>query len=355
MDLFSFLLGKKMGGGSPSPTTNKFTPTRLSFVSTDWSTVESFDFAEGLDVRNLTDVSQLFYGNRNFKNSVVDLGFLEGAKPKNWKNAFTNINVNEIKNLDKLNFSLATDLSYLFSGATLPKNISFWKDTLVLNAPNGLDFSNAFNMSNNEIYPAKSITIKADYPTKFDNTFRSPKYEEIVIETKSTKVLSSMSFIASYTATASRCLKKFSITSKEDNTSSVKVDLSNAFSSTTNWSESFTECDLSGLWGKQTGNINNMFTFCKHLTEIDMRGIIFIPQSHTYCTKAFCECQSLQKLNICNFVLKGLTTAPSEFVKNVPTDCTIIVKDENEVAWWGSKFPTYSNVRVATDEERFSV
>ena len=78
--------------------------------------------------------------------------------------------------------------------------------------------------------------------------------------------------------------------------------------------ESLTELDLSNFKTENLVNVETMFSGCKSLKKIDMRNATF------------------DKVQNYIYMLSGL-----------PTDVTIIVKDDTQKEWFSSKFPKRAN------------
>lgn len=344
MDLLAYYLGKKNGGGGGS--TAKFAPPRLSFANATWDRIPT-DFWEGFDSKNLTDVSHIFESNE-LKNEDLDLSFLENARLTDISYMFNQARVNSVNNFDKVNLHNVIDLRYAFCFSGV--GVRPWMgDTVELNIPNGKNFMyfcrNTVTSDLSQSTPARSLTINVDYPEDMSYAFGCRDLEELIINTKSTTNLKTMAEIACYTA-GNRSFTKFAITSTESN--SGNISLIKAFGTSPSFKKAFTSVDLSGLRGKTATVISQIFYNCSSLTKINLSGI-FLATNITQgnCTSAFYGCSSLQELDIRDFEFKNVPSAPSSMMKDVPTSCKIIVKDETEVAWWNSKFPTYVNVVVA--------
>ena len=59
----------------------------------------------------------------------------------------------------------------------------------------------------------------------------------------------------------------------------------------------------------------------------------------------FCNCTSLQTLDISNFDFTNVTSYSNMFT-GVPADCLIYVKNQTAKDWITTKFPTMTNVQI---------
>lgn len=97
-----------------------------------------------------------------------------------------------------------------------------------------------------------------------------------------------------------------------------------------------------------TTNLNNVtdfasfFNACSSLTSIDLTPLGDITATRVY--RMFYDCSSLQSIDISNFDCTSITSSSNykDMFNNVPTTCTIYVKDAANQAWFSSHFGTYT-------------
>lgn len=184
------------------------------------------------------------------------------------------------------------------------------------------------------------------------------------------------------------------------------IDLSNFdTSNTTNMSAMFSDCsslinlDLSGFNTSKTTSVNGMFYGCSKLTSVnlgnsdfqkvtDANGMFrkcssivnldlsnFVGANVTNMFLAFGDCSSLETINLCNFAntkqvnanqafynctkLNNLNMSSFDFTKttnytnmfqNVPKDCYILVKDEEQKNWFTTYQSRMTNVHYIGEE-----
>lgn len=89
-------------------------------------------------------------------------------------------------------------------------------------------------------------------------------------------------------------------------------------------------------------NFANFFNSCSSLTSIDLTPLGDIIPTKVY--RMFYNCSSLQSIDISNFDCTLITSSSnySGMFNNVPTTCTIYVKDAANQAWFSSKFSGYT-------------
>jgi hypothetical protein len=82
------------------------------------------------------------------------------------------------------------------------------------------------------------------------------------------------------------------------------------------------------------------------IEELDLSG--FTGEKVKTMTATFQRCWALKKLDMRNFSFSKVTSY-SSMLKEVPTDCLIIVKDDTEKAWITGKFADYTNVKTLAE------
>ena len=93
-----------------------------------------------------------------------------------------------------------------------------------------------------------------------------------------------------------------------------------------------------------TSNVNNMrymFYACSNLINLNLSN--FITSAVTDMSYMFANCEKLLTLDIRNFNFDNVTTYTGMF-NGVPSDCQIIVADDNAKRWITSKFTQLRNV-----------
>lgn len=118
MDIFSYLLGKKSGGGQPQPTKAK--PDYVNFTNCPYSTLD----LSWLDTSKIENMTSIFEGSK-----VTDYSFLtdfDTKSVKTFKYAFRSLSLSSNIELDLSNFNLSscTDVSFMFRGSQRILSIS---------------------------------------------------------------------------------------------------------------------------------------------------------------------------------------------------------------------------------------
>lgn len=113
----------------------------------------------------------------------------------------------------------------------------------------------------------------------------------------------------------------------------------------------FNNCDnlvnlnVSNFDTRKVTDMYQCFRFCQKIEELDLSN--WDTSSVTNTTQMFAYCRKLQKIDMRNATFTQVTSYNDMF-NMVPTTCGIIVKDEEQVAWFNEKFPTYTNVHTAS-------
>lgn len=130
----------------------------------------------------------------------------------------------------------------------------------------------------------------------------------------------------------------------------VEFDNPTCSSNSTNFSEMFRDCTnlksaiLSALGQVGEGvNCQKMFNECRLLETVDLSN--FNPISFSNASNMFYNCLSLRELDI-----SSMTVFPNDNFNNmfygVPSNCLILVKDQNAVDWFTTNFSTMTNVQI---------
>lgn len=118
-------------------------------------------------------------------------------------------------------------------------------------------------------------------------------------------------------------------------------------SNVTNFSYMFRTCgdleklNVSSFNTTSATNMAYMFHYCKSLKELDLSN--FVTSSVTSMSYMFEYCSSLKKLDIRNFTFEKVNKSYTGMLNYVPTDCLIIVKDDERKQWLSSKFSSRAN------------
>jgi surface protein len=141
------------------------------------------------------------------------------------------------------------------------------------------------------------------------------------------------------------------------------IDLSGFVSpNVTSYSSMFSSCtaltnvdcsDLKFAENAVSVGIERMFMSCSSLTSIDIRNLKTDKASSTM--YMFYGCKKLQHIDMRGLDLTKVTNHNSMFgtssSNNVPSDCEIIVKDDDSKAWLNSKFSRLTNVKTVAEYE----
>lgn len=94
--------------------------------------------------------------------------------------------------------------------------------------------------------------------------------------------------------------------------------------------------------------VSNMFLNASKVKKIDLSEF-YIPYVQNI-TAMFRGCYSLEKLDIRTFIFSNFSIYGNLFT-NVPTDCEIIVKDDEQKQWVNTNFSSYTNVKTVAEYE----
>ena len=115
--------------------------------------------------------------------------------------------------------------------------------------------------------------------------------------------------------------------------------------------KALTSLDLSDWNTSNVTNMTQMFMLSNNLTTINLSS--FDISKVTNVSFMFSGCSSLTHLDIRNMVFstKTGTFNTASMLDSVPTSCEIIVKDANEKAWFNTNFSSYTNVKTVAEYE----
>ena len=106
--------------------------------------------------------------------------------------------------------------------------------------------------------------------------------------------------------------------------------------------------DFSNFNASNTARMDGMFSGCAKLKELDLSS--FYTPSLNRTPSMFADCTSLEKIDMRNFVFSGVTNFSGMF-SNVPNNCLIIVKDNEQKAWINTNFSNLTNVKTVEEYE----
>ena len=100
-------------------------------------------------------------------------------------------------------------------------------------------------------------------------------------------------------------------------------------------------------------NYYQAFLRCSVITEIDLSNFENNDTTNVNVSSMFQGCNALQKIDIRNLVLKNLSTQLNyrNMLSSVPTNCLIIVKDNDNKSWFNTNFSSYTNVKTVAEYE----
>lgn len=315
MDITSYLLGKKAGGGSPTPP--KLQEKSVTVTSNGTQDITADSGYDGLDKVELT--------------------------------------TNVVPSLQTKNITISSN-----GTQTVVNDIAY----------DGLDEVNiTTNVTPNN--QSKSLTITENTTTTISSDLGYDGLSEVEITTNVSgggaseyfeDVLPS-NFQDAYCGAWTKCVKNIDFNISPDRTNlkffwegynGTNLDLSNwNTSNITNCQSCFVNCsnltnlDLSN-WN--TLNITNtyfMFKGCSKLKSIDFsswtKGVNF-----TTCGGMFMGCSSLELIDIRNFEFDNNMTSTDLFT-GIPDNCLIIVKNQTQKDWITSNFSRLTNVKTVDE------
>lgn len=283
----------------------KFTPTYVNFYNNaTWTGIPS-NYWMGFDSSKLTSWQHLFQANSKLTSLDMSPFAASVDKVTHTNNAFNGCS--SLKSFDNIEVLLYLPVvrytDNMFTGLTGFTTI----DSLDFRLPQLYQGNSMFQ--NSKI--AKKITLNCgDQLGYLQNAFSS----NTVITDITINVNNNILYDLRYLCSSCTNLVNFSYNNSNPTAFSTSVNLTNMFNGCTK----LQIADLSGISGKITSSSTYMFNNCKVLEKIDIRNLEF----------------------------NALSSVPSNMMTNVPTTCEIIVKDDNEVAWWNSKLPSYTNVHT---------
>jgi surface protein len=110
--------------------------------------------------------------------------------------------------------------------------------------------------------------------------------------------------------------------------------------------DKLTSLDLSSFDTSNVTSMDTMFRLCSLITELDLSN--FDTSNVTDMVQMFYQCSGLTKLDIRNFTFDKVKSYGSMFGK-IPTDCLIIVKDDNAKTWVLDKRNDFTNIKTLAE------
>lgn len=110
-------------------------------------------------------------------------------------------------------------------------------------------------------------------------------------------------------------------------------------------SSQFTELDLSTLGSFNTAlNMQYMFYFSMSLKKVNLSNL-YCSNSNVNAMGMFNGCTHLEEIDMSSFDFSKISSNGSMF-NSVPTNCLIYVKDQTQVDWFTTNFPSLTNVQI---------
>lgn len=298
----------------------------------DVTEYESASVSVPSGLTELNDGGYLFYGRARLNDKDELLSILK--KPIDTRYMFYQIYngdayADEITNINNVDFSENTNMTYMFGGnqyasiESFPgiENMDTSNVTIMMyafdyfgrNVPARKVTSNkVLNLSNWNVSKCTNMSYMFEY---FYQNIPSQYTLTLDLSNWDTSKVTTMSYMFSACA-----IKNIILTNWDT-------------SSCTNYSYMFgtlqrtgaTELDLSSFTNTQGSNISNMFRYSNYITKIDMRNFEFtLSTSFTQCF--------------------GSTSS-----NGVPNDCLIIVKDATQKQWINTNFSRLTNVKTVAE------
>lgn len=104
-----------------------------------------------------------------------------------------------------------------------------------------------------------------------------------------------------------------------------------------------TSLDLSGWDTSNIVEYSFMFWDCSALETLDLSS--FTTKNNARAVYMFNDCVGLSQLDMSNFDFTKLKDFNNMF-DSVPTNCLIYVKDQTQVDWFTTNFPSLTNIQI---------
>lgn len=288
----------------------KFTPTYVNFYNnTTWTEIPS-DYWVGFDSSKLTSWQYLFQANSKLTSLDMSPFAASTDNVTHTNNAFNGCSA--LKTID--NIEVLLNLPVVRFTDSMFQNLTSYT-TIVKPGEEYLEFNLPKLYQANSMFQNSKLTNRiklkcGDQLGYLQNTFSN----NTILTDLAIEVNNNLLYDVRYACSGCTNLVNFSYNNSNPTAFSTSVNLTNMFNGCTK----LQIADLSGISGKIASSSTYMFNNCKVLEKIDIRNLEF----------------------------SGLSSVPSNMMTGVPTTCEIIVKNDNEVAWWNSKLPSYTNVHT---------
>lgn len=341
MDIPSYLLGKKAGGGGDVNLQNK----SVTITSNGNSTVRPDSGYDGLSSVGIT--TDVVPSLQNKQVSVTQNGTSSVSADSNYDGLGTvEINTNVAPNLQSKEVTITENTTTNITPDTGYDGLS--GVSVITNVSGGADLSEYFvteitQNSNNA--PLK--VVKKTPPIFIANNVSSLRYgfknaniNEIQKITCNSNVTEISDMFRSCTAS------KIDISGM--NISNVEY-LSYLFLGCIN----LTNIEFGNIDTTNIKYMNNMFDSCQNLVELDLSA--FYTPNLLNTQSMFLYCKKLTKIDIRNMTFDLVTTYANMFGSSsssgVPDNCEIIVKDDVTKTWVTSNFSRLTNVKTVAEYE----
>lgn len=107
--------------------------------------------------------------------------------------------------------------------------------------------------------------------------------------------------------------------------------------------------NLSSMGDMATGVLNFMYTFQNNtnLKKINLSNLVYTGNGNVDVFQMFNNCTSLEEIDMSNFDFVNTSLLNTSYMfTNVPTNCLILVKDQDQVDWFATNFPSLTNVQI---------
>lgn len=309
MDIISYTLGKKAGGGTPAVLQDK-----EMTITTNGETEITAD--EGYTGLGKVDLTTNVQPDLESKSLTISTNTTTTITPTSGKDGLSSVEI-------------TTNVPQPSGKITITQN--------------GTDIDISSYASADVSVPSQKYAPRAikfgDSNTSVGYTGTELNYEIVNLDTSN---LTSMRYMFS----GLRNLTSLDLSSWD--TSNV-IDMGNMF-----WvCNNLTSLDVSSFNTLNVSYMNTMFTGCNSLTSLDLSN--FNTPNLTMTSSMFTGCSSLKFLDMRNFNFNGVTSYSMMFGTSAndgpPADCEIIVKDNTAKTWITSKFNWLTNVKTVAEYE----
>ena len=232
------------------------------------------------------------------------------------------ININGIENLDT---SEVTDMSYMFTNGSQYTDL----DLSSFNTSNVTKMSGMF-YGCSKLTNVNLANFNTKNVVKLSNLFNGcSTIENINLNSFETSNVTNMYGMFENCENLKNVNLKSFDTSKVTNMEAMFLNC-----------KSLNKIDLSNFNTSNTERLKRMFTNCTLLTELDLSN--FRTENLINVETMFSGCKSLKKIDMRNATFDKVQNY-IYMLDSLPTDVTIIVKDDTQKEWFSSKFPERAN------------